>query len=614
MKIHTRTLGFSLTELAFILAIVGVVAGVTISTGKVQYDYATVTSTSNKLDTIREALLTFKKKTHRLPCPAPGNVAPTDATYGVEAASCDPASCPSGMTCTADNMIIGTVPFASIGMNAEAALDSWDNRVTYAVDYSHVTNSGSGHGRISVRDISGNEITASSVFGKGIFVLVSHGKNGNGAWSEQGTAVATCTVVSGADDIENCDGDSVFASSTINTGDINTNYYDDVVLWHAQGRLETDDVERIDYIRAENNNTCIILSNGRASCIGLNDNGQLGVGDTTDRSTFTELSGGFEDWKMVAFDAENACGIRGDLGVLYCWGDNANGELGINSTTDQSSPTPVVPESGSNTGWTKVDIDASHACGIRDGHLLCWGSDADGKIGDNTTAGSSSLRPREVQNSHTDWIDVGIGDSHSCGIRDISGEKRAYCWGEGANGRLGNGGTVPVYTLNQVNGGYTDWAAIESNNDHTCGLRENGELWCWGLGTNGQLGDNGTSNRLVPVRVRDTAGTGYWTDWVDFSVGGQTTCGVRSNGELYCWGSENGYEMLGNGAGAGIRDTPSLVSGGFTDWIKVSIGGHQACAIRGNGNMYCWGKNNYAQNGNTSTASPTNAPTLVTAY
>lgn len=618
MKKHPSKSGFSLTELAFIIAILGVVVGVTISTGKVQYDYATITSTSNKLDTVRQALLTFKKKAQRLPCPAAGNAAPGSATYGVEAASCDPAACPAGITCSTDNIIIGTVPFATIGMNAEAALDGWDNRITYAVDYSHVTNNGSGLGRISVRDVAGNEITNSDVLGKAIFVLVSHGKNGNGAWSKQGSVITSCTTTATAKDVEDCDGDSVFTSSMLNEGDVAANYYDDVVLWHSQGSQTVSDEKSprvVDFI-AERNNSCVVLDTGLLSCVGLNDNGQLGNGTTTNSITFQEVAGGFKDWTAITIDAENACGIRGDSGSVYCWGDNSFGELGDGTTgTDRLTPVAVRPETGSNTGWTVIDMDGRHACGIREGHLLCWGDDTDGQLGDNTTAGSSTNRPREVQGNYSDWIAVGLGVSHTCGIRDIGGVKRAYCWGDNTNGKLGDGTATPRYALTEIGGGaYTDWKKIDSNQNFTCGLRDNGELWCWGLGTSGQLGRGSSADSSSPVRVQDSTGPTYWSDWVSFSVSSTTACGVRSNGELYCWGSESSNELLGNGSATGSKQRPFLAAGNITDWFKVVMGGNTACAMRESGNLYCWGQNTYAQVGNTTTVSPVNAPSVVTAY
>ncbi|MFO1243088.1 MAG: hypothetical protein U1E36_07850 [Rickettsiales bacterium] len=610
MKKNIRLSGFSLTELAFIIAIIGVVAGVTVSTGKVQLDYASASSTNAKLELVRDALLTFKKKARRLPCPAVGSDAPSSATYGVEASSCDPSSCPAGLICS-NNVVTGVVPFATLGINGEEAVDSWDDKITYAVDYSHVTNTGNGLGRIRVNDIAGNKLTSSPIFGEAIFVLISSGKDGNGAWRKVGGAQKTCG--STAKDTENCNGDSVFVSSSINESDVAANYYDDIILWHSQDGQTDDQAVRIDKIATERYYSCMILSNGRLYCIGKNDVGQLGAGDTVDKKTYTEVSGGFSDWKAITLNNSNSCGIRGTNNEVYCWGHNDFGQLGDGTSTNRSIPTPVKPESGSNTGWTVIDTEDEHTCGIREGHLLCWGSDANGRLGDDNAVSAGTSRPREVIGGYDDWIDVDLGSNAVCGIRNQSGVYNAYCWGENIVGKSGDGTTTTHYTPTLVSGGITDWRQIDSNGDTVCALRANGQLYCWGEGSSGQIGKNSATDSSTPTLVKDSTGTGSWNDWTDITTAHDATCGIRAS-TLYCWGSEYGTELLGNGAVTGNKLVPYPVSTTFNDWVSVKMGHMNVCALRGNGNMYCWGDNSSMQIGNLSTTNPVNAPTLVTAY
>lgn len=603
--------GFSLTEMAFVLIIIGIVVGVTLSTGSVQLDYAKTSSASNQLETIRQALLLYRAKSHTLPCPTAGADAPTAATYGIAAAACDPAACPAGLFCTPTNVVIGTVPFKTIGLNPDAAVDSWDNKIDYIIDYSHTTNGSYGLGRIAVTDAAGNELTGSAIMGKAIFVLVSHGKDGNGGWSKNGTVRIACGGLSL--DKENCNNDGTFISSNFNDNS-NASYYDDIVLWHSQGGEDTD-TYRVSQIKAERYNSCIILANKRLACVGRNTEGQLGLGSTTDQATYREVAGNYADWTQIAFDAQSMCGIRGVKGVLYCWGQNDYGQLGNGASgTDIIVPTPVTPASGTNEGWTMIDIDGTHACGIRSGHMLCWGAAQYGKLGEGSTSGNI-LVPTEVTGGFSDWTYVGIGISHSCGIRNVSGYTRAYCWGNDANGQLGDdaAASAPKTAPTQVYYAYTDWSQIDANNNYTCGIRNGGELWCWGDNGSGQLGQGDNIPSYIPIQVKNAAGTGFWTDWTSFGTSSATTCGTRPAG-LYCWGTEGGYAMLGNGAVTGVQYLPYPTNTPFTDWSSVSVGGTTVCAARKNGNAYCWGRNDFAQVGDSLKVTPVDSPRLVTAY
>ena len=165
--------GYSLTELAMVLAIIGLISGLTLSVGKVQMHVTAIQGTKERLDTIRSALLLFQKKYQRYPCPAlPGDNA-ASATYGVAVAGGCDAACPAGLTCD-NSAVIGAVPFKTLKVNEEVAYDSWDGKIDYIVDKGHTVTSDYNTGSLPIIDNQGHEITASPTFGDGIFVLVSH--------------------------------------------------------------------------------------------------------------------------------------------------------------------------------------------------------------------------------------------------------------------------------------------------------------------------------------------------------------------------------------------------------------------------------------------------------
>lgn len=227
---QTRERGFSLLEIAIILAIVSVVAGMSYSVGVTRLSYARFDGTQTNLKLIETALVTFQKKYQRYPCPALGSAAEGAATYGVETLPCNPASCPAGLTCS-NQTVIGTLPFKTIGLNPELGLDSWGNKVTYAVDYAHTVTSDYANGVIRVNDANGNEITASSVLGRAIFLLASHGPDGKGAWTKTGVQHA-CDATQ--KDGGNCDGNDIFILGDPNDGDIAANRFDDLIRWRVQ--------------------------------------------------------------------------------------------------------------------------------------------------------------------------------------------------------------------------------------------------------------------------------------------------------------------------------------------------------------------------------------------
>ena len=104
-------------------------------------------------------------------------------------------------------------------------------------------------------------------------------------------------------------------------------------------------------------------------------------------------------------------------------------------------------------------------------------------------------------------------------------------------------------------GGAGSWASISAGNGHACGLKVGGTLWCWGSDSYGQLGNGATTgDQISPVQESTAA-----TDWVSVSAGSSVTmphtCAIKTNGTLWCWGSD-AMGQLGNGATTGNQVSP----------------------------------------------------------
>ncbi len=336
-----------------------------------------------------------------------------------------------------------------------------------------------------------------------------------------------------------------------------------------------------------------IRAGGQAWAWGDNVDGQLGNSSQVDRyrpvlvyknSGYPTPSAGWNDWVMMNISSTFAgCGIRTD-GTAWCWGWAHDGETGTNVAGNGEFYTqPVqVHSSSSSTGWTDwryIRTGGDKSCGIRaNGSAWCWGYNGYGETGDGTA--TRRTRPVQVRDSAgtgywTDWAKIypGVG-KQTCGIRTNG---TGWCWGNGSDGQLGTNyvthtppGGAPGYSYLPVQVGsncgtiYSDWIMIKPGaanlyeSTHVCGVRSNGTLWCWGRGDNHQLG-NGTATRQVcPTQVRDSAGTGYWTDWVNVEAGASFTCGQRANGTTWCWGLNTSDGHLGNGTTAN-SNYPALV-------------------------------------------------------
>ncbi|MBT8492939.1 MAG: hypothetical protein KJO07_07745 [Deltaproteobacteria bacterium] len=188
---------------------------------------------------------------------------------------------------------------------------------------------------------------------------------------------------------------------------------------------------------------------------------------------------------------EHFCLLTPSDGAVRCWGDNQFGQLGIGNMDDQPSPV-TVPLDG-----PAVDVNGGRyeTCAALDSGLAyCWGEGSSGQLGDGL--GATSPSPVLVD-TLTDIPDIAVGAIHAC-ARQSSGQ--VYCWGNNGLGRLGlgtSGGTelspVPVPAL-------TDARELAmSGGSTTCTIRSDDSLWCWGNNAQGSVGDGTLSPPLQPV-------------------------------------------------------------------------------------------------------------------
>ncbi|MCA8837953.1 MAG: hypothetical protein K8963_08910, partial [Proteobacteria bacterium] len=295
---------------------------------------------------------------------------------------------------------------------------------------------------------------------------------------------------------------------------------------------------------------------------------------------------------IIVTDDRGACSITGTLTGTgpQTFTVRATSTIG----TDEATITFTVTQKPL-TRVSQISNGLSHTCAVSaSSELYCWGAGADGRLGlDDTTDRDTPIRV----GVDIDWAQVSAGDVHTCAV-DVGG--KLYCWGESNSGRLGLGTTTDQDTPTRV-GDATNWAQVSVGSSHSCATTTDNKLFCWGDGGGGRLGLGNTVASDTPARVGDA------TDWVQVSVGISHTCAVKNSGDLLCWGNGD-VGQLGLGDNSG-RTTPTAV-GTDDGWVHVSAGNVHTCAVNTSGELYCWGFGLGNRLGLASTANR-NTPTRV---
>lgn len=295
--------------------------------------------------------------------------------------------------------------------------------------------------------------------------------------------------------------------------------------------LPLGNITEWDQISAGENFTAGVVS-GIAYAWGNNGSGRLGDNTVTSRRSPVTVVGGITNWEKISLGSSHALAKTTD-GLIYSWGLNSSGQLASGNTTSRNSPVTIV---GGITNWSDVSAGLSHSLAVTDaGILYSWGRNNYGQLGINNTSDRSS--PVTVVGGITSWSSISAGLRHSLGVADGI----AYSWGYGQDGRLGtNQSFISRSSPVTVAGSITNWSQVSAGG-HSLGLTAAGNLYAWGGNTSGQLGDNSTSSKVSPVLV-----VGGVTNWSQMSAGTSHSLAITTAGLAYAWGSGfNGRTGIG---------------------------------------------------------------------
>jgi alpha-tubulin suppressor-like RCC1 family protein len=273
---------------------------------------------------------------------------------------------------------------------------------------------------------------------------------------------------------------------------------------------------------------------------------------------------------MLAVGAGHAC-VQLSGGDVYCWGSNAYGQLGTGAVE------PYVERPGFvSSSFDAISAGKFHTCGLRGGELWCWGDNSEAQLGLGFRDDTAHTTPERVGRLAT-WSAVSAGRYHTCAIRV---DETLWCWGYNSEGNLGLGDRAYRAEPTRV-GGETGWLTIHTGGGYGGFARHrDGSTWAWGENSRGELGVGDTAIHDRPIETGHT--------WSDIGPGIFTTCALDDDQLLSCWG-RNDHGQLGLGDHSD-RHTPARVDDHL--WIMVStMESYFTCGIDLDAALYCWGTN-----------------------
>ena len=285
--------------------------------------------------------------------------------------------------------------------------------------------------------------------------------------------------------------------------------------------------------------TCALTSLGVAYCWGNGVYGQLGSGILADRSIPEPVSMP----AGVTFASIHAGGIHTcaltSLGVAYCWGFNGYGQIGDGTNARRIAPVEVSMPAGVTT-FASISVGGYHTCALTSlGVAYCWGNGAYGQLGDGSSTVSNTPVAVSMPGGVT-FVSIQAGYNHTCAL---SSAEFAYCWGYNLLGQLGTGDTTEKTTPSITMPPLSLNASVSSGGNHTCARTGSGLAYCWGNNGHGQLGNGSTTFSTIAVSVSMPGGV---PSFASIHGGYSHTCALTSEGVAYCWGNGE-YGQLGNG-------------------------------------------------------------------
>lgn len=337
-------------------------------------------------------------------------------------------------------------------------------------------------------------------------------------------------------------------------------------------------------ITAGAQHTCALLNNqDRVRCWGRNVEGQVGtpISDTLNGSLALSASKpAINSDTSIQTSCITSTGAQKPITDSECLDTGSSNEPGFSKPRNVQGISTIP-------NVTRIAAGDSHTCGVlQDGSVRCWGENISGQLGNADRADFASIAPVQDASGAPlfDVEQITAGGFHTCVILK---DRSVWCWGNGQQGQLGDGIVKESYKQNHPVQALVDNAiGITAGLYHTCALRLDGTVWCWGNAVLGQMGKGKIErdNFGVPQQVMvHRLGTSISKDNIDptdtipltgieqISAGSNHTCAVHETGMVYCWGSGE-HRVLGNGIRYNATAPPNLLSDAWqNDTLRQSL-------------------------------------------
>ncbi|HEY2745245.1 MAG TPA: hypothetical protein VGL86_11500 [Polyangia bacterium] len=245
---------------------------------------------------------------------------------------------------------------------------------------------------------------------------------------------------------------------------------------------------------------------------------------------------------------------------------------------------------------TALALGDAHGCALlRDGGgVVCWGKNDHGQLG-NGGSGDAAAAVAVVDDHGVPIAGVtaiAAGANHTCALRS---DHTIVCWGDDGAGQLGRGATLPGPSDNGVPApvGLTSIVAVAAGAQHTCAALDNGAVWCWGANDAGQLGQAPSAGASMPVEVVDRAGLALTA--ATLAAGATHSCAIEQDATLLCWGSDTDGELGDGMTAATSLPSAAVVLGAHV--VAAAGGAHFGCALTDAGAVDCFGADDRQQAG-----------------
>ena len=316
-------------------------------------------------------------------------------------------------------------------------------------------------------------------------------------------------------------------------------------------------------------------------------------------------------WELNAWYAQTVAGTGSYYAddTFWSWGDNQAGALGQSQSTSVkvSSPTQIP-----GSTWSKIAQGTGynfHMAIKSDNTMWAWGQGGYGNLGQNEgPAGGTTYYSSPVQIPGTAWNKVCVSQRHFLAIRTDG-----TLWTAGSNqmGELGQSTGVPPGTPTTNNSQSSPiqipgtWTDVACGTNRSYGIKTNGELYCWGYNQNGTLGLN---EQYSPHKSSPTQIHGGGTNWAKFATSCDNSIqAIKTDGTLWGWG---GGGFTYNAPTNSSRSSPTQMPG--TNWSEVSSSYNSIWATKTDGTLWSWGGNDDGQLGhNNQNPSGISSPTQI---